>query len=35
MEWKDQQRDAIQLTLVLKFLCEVAAMAINNEKSPM
>ena len=34
MGWKDEQKDAIQLTIVLVFLCEVAAVAVEDEKSP-
>jgi hypothetical protein len=34
MGWKDEQKDVIQLTIVLGFLCEVAAVAVKDEKSP-
>jgi hypothetical protein len=32
MGWKDEQKDAVQLTIVLKFLCTVAAVAVEDEK---
>jgi hypothetical protein len=31
---KDKQKDAIPLTIVLEFLCEVAAVAVKDKKSP-
>jgi hypothetical protein len=34
MGWKVEQKDAIQLTIALKLLCEVAAVAVEDEKFP-
>lgn len=34
MGWKDEQKDVIQLTIVFKYLCEVATVAVEDEKSP-
>ena len=34
MGWKDEQKDVIQLTIVLEFLCEAAPVTVEDEKSP-